>query len=100
MCLIEADDLEGGGVDHSAPLRARTAGLLRLKQSFALRLTHPLMLRQTLKLLQHLSEHPASAALLDRVAAAQAELQDWKSLEQTRGLWLPKPQASLAGLID
>jgi hypothetical protein len=29
-----------------------------------------------------------------------AELQDWKSLLQTRTLWLPAPQGDLAGLID
>jgi hypothetical protein len=29
-----------------------------------------------------------------------AELQDWKSLLQTRTLWLPAPQSDLAGLID
>jgi hypothetical protein len=34
------------------------------------------------------------------VSAVHAELQDWKSLLQTRTLWLPALQGDLAGLID
>jgi hypothetical protein len=59
------------------------------------------MLRQALKLLQHLCVHPVISTLAsDMVAAVHAELQDWKSLLQTRTLWLPALQGDLAGLID
>jgi hypothetical protein len=34
------------------------------------------------------------------VVAVQAELQDWKSLLQTRTLWLEALQGDLVGLID
>jgi|SRR5918994_3099686 len=100
---IEADGLERGGVDHwiPPPLRARTEGLVGVKQLSAVRLEHPLMLRQALKPVQHLCVHPLiSAPGSDMTAAVHAELQDWKSLLQTRTLWLPAPQGDLAGLID
>ena len=58
------------------------------------------MLRQALKLLQQFCEHPALAAASDMAVAKHAELQDWKSLLQTRTLWLPPLQGDLAGLID
>jgi hypothetical protein len=59
------------------------------------------MLRQALKLLQHLCVHPDISALGSEMNTAEhAELQDWKSLVQTRTLWLPGPQGDLAGLID
>src|SRR5262245_14556270 len=77
------------------PLRARTSGLRGLKQSVSVRLAHPLRLRQVLKLLQHLCEHPSKLAAADTLVAAHAELQDWKSFSQTRTLWLPAPQADL-----
>jgi hypothetical protein len=50
---------------------------------------------------QHVCVHPVISALgLDTIAALHAELQDWKSLLQTRTLWLPAPQGFCAGLID
>ena len=58
------------------------------------------MLRQTLKLLQQFCWHPALVAASDMAVAKHAELQDWKSLLQTRTLWLPVLQGDLAGLID
>jgi hypothetical protein len=59
------------------------------------------MLRQALKVVQHPCVHPVISALgLDTIAAEHAELQDWKSLLQTRTLWLPALQGDLAGLID
>ena len=59
------------------------------------------MLRQALNLVQHPCVHPATSAPgSDTVAAVHAELQDWKSLVQTRTLWLPALQGDLAGLID
>jgi hypothetical protein len=92
----------GNGEGHwVAPLRARVEGLKSLKQLSEVRLLHPLMLRQALKLVQHLWVHPAtSACASDMVSAVHAELQDWKSLLQTRTLWLPALQGDLAGLID
>ena len=33
------------------------------------------------------------------LAAEHAELQDWKSLVQTRTLWLPAPQADLGDVM-
>jgi hypothetical protein len=92
-----------GGVDHwiPPPLRARTEGLVSLKQLSEVRLAHPLMLRQTLNLVQHPCVHPVISALgSDTVAAVHAELQDWKSSLQTRTLWLPALQGDLAGLSD
>jgi hypothetical protein len=50
------------------------------------------MLRQALKLVQHLCVHADVSAKADVTAAKHAELQDWKSLLQTRTLWLPAPQ--------
>jgi hypothetical protein len=90
------------GVDHwVAPLRARVEGLKSLKQLSEVRLLHPLMLRQALKVVQHVCVHPVISALgLDTIAALHAELQDWKSLLQTRTLWLPALQGDCAGLID
>ena len=90
------------GVDHwVAPLRARVEGLKSLKQLSDVRLLHPLMLRQALKVVQHVCVHPVISALgLDTIAALHAELQDWKSLLQTRTLWLPALQGDCAGLID
>ena len=91
------------GVDHwiPPPLRARTDGLVSLKQLSDVRLLHPLMLRQTLNLVQHPCVHPVISALgSDTVAAVHAELQDWKSSLQTRTLWLPALQGDLAGLSD
>jgi hypothetical protein len=83
------------------PLRARTEGLVSLKQLSAVRLEHPLMLRQALNLVQHPCVHPVISALgSDMVTAVHAELQDWKSSLQTRTLWLPALQGDLAGLID
>src|SRR4026207_1038023 len=69
----------GGGVDHwVAPLRARVEGLKSLKQLSDVRLLHPLMLRQALKVVQHVCVHPVISALgLDTSAALHAELQDW-----------------------
>ena len=88
------------GVDHW-PLRARTEGLDSLKQLSEVRLAHPLMLRQALNLVQHPCVHPnISAPGSDMLNALHAELQDWKSLPQTRTLWLPALQGDLAGLID
>ena len=91
-----------GRVDHwVAPLRARVEGLKSLKQLSEVRLLHPLMLRQALKVVQHVCVHPVISALgLDTIAALHAELQDWKSLLQTRTLWLPALQGDCAGLID
>jgi len=85
------------GVDHwVAPLRARVEGLKSLKQLSEVRLLHPLMLRQALKVVQHVCVHPVISALgLDTIAALHAELQDWKSLLQTRTLWLPALQGDL-----
>ena len=90
------------GVDHwVAPLRARVEGLKSLKQLSDVRLLHPLMLRQALKVVQHVCVHPVISALgLDTSAALHAELQDWKSLLQTRTLWLPALQGDCAGLSD
>ena len=62
------------GVDHwiPPPLRARTDGLVSLKQLSDVRLLHPLMLRQTLNLVQHPCVHPVISALgSDTVAAVQ-----------------------------
>jgi hypothetical protein len=92
-----------GIADHwiPPPLRARTEGLVSLKQLSEVRLLHPLMLRQALNLVQHPCVHPVISALgSDTVAAVHAELQDWKSSLQTRTLWLPAPQGDCAGLID
>ena len=59
------------------------------------------MLRQALNLVQHPCVHPATSAPgSDTVAAVHAELQDWKSLVQTRTLWLPVLQGDFAGRID
>ena len=74
---------------------------MSVKQLSEARLAHPLMLRQALKLVQHLCVHPdKSAPGSDMVVAVQAELQDWKSLLQTRTLWLPALQGDVVGLID
>jgi hypothetical protein len=83
------------------PLKARRVGLVGLKQLSEVRLAHPLMLRQALKLVQHLCVHPAISAVGSvKASALHAEPQDWKSLLQTRTLWLPAPQGDLAGLSD
>ena len=58
------------------------------------------MLRQALKLLQQFCEHPALEAASDMAVAKHAELQDWKSLLQTRTLWLPVLQGDLAPVSD
>jgi hypothetical protein len=44
--------------------------------------------------------HPDVSARSDTKVLEHAELQDWKSLLQTRTLWLPAPQSDFAGLID
>jgi ATP sulfurylase len=87
--------------DHSA-LRFRIALLVLVGlQSSEVRLAHPLMLRQALKLLQHLCVHPAVSARSETNVPEHAELQDWKSLLQTRTLWLPVSQADLGSrMID
>ena len=102
VILMRTVFARGGGVDHwVAPLRARVEGLKSLKQLSEVRLLHPLMLRQALKVVQHVCVHPVISALgLDTIAALHAELQDWKSLLQTRTLWLPALQGDCAGLID
>ena len=41
-----------------------------------------------------------SAVGSDIITAVHAELQEVKSLLQTRTLWLPAPQADFGGLID
>ena len=64
-------------------LKPRAEGL---KQSVVVRLAHPLMWRQTLKLLQHLCAHPSALATPPALTAEHAELQDWKSFSQTRNL--------------
>jgi hypothetical protein len=59
------------------------------------------MLRQALKLLQHLCAHPSTLAAPPALTVEHAELQDWKSFWQTRKLWLPRPQADLGSrMID
>jgi hypothetical protein len=83
------------------PLTARRVGLVGLKQLSETRLAHPLMLRQALNLVQHPCWHPVISALeSDTSAAVHAELQDWKSLSQTRTLWLPALQTDGVGLVD
>jgi hypothetical protein len=74
---IEADGLERGGEsNHSDPLRARVVVLVGLKQLSAVRLEHPLMLRQALKEVQHLCVHADVSAKADVTAPKHAELQD------------------------
>jgi hypothetical protein len=72
------DALPPSRLDHwtPTPLRARTAGLIGLVQSFEVRLPHPLMLRQVLKLLQHLCLHPSLPAASATAVAEHTELQD------------------------
>jgi hypothetical protein len=56
------------------------------------------MLKQALRLRQHLCWHAMPLAAADKAIEKHAELQDWKSLLQTRTPWLL--QGDLAGLID
>src|SRR5262249_54591484 len=52
------------------PLTARRVGLRGLKQLSEVRLAHPLMLRQALKLVQHLCVHPETSAVGSDKSAA------------------------------
>jgi hypothetical protein len=56
------------------------------------------MLKQALRLIQHLCEHPSPLAAADKAIEKHAELQDWKSLLQTRMPW--SLQGDLAPVSD
>jgi hypothetical protein len=58
------------------------------------------MLRQALNWLQQRVLQPATSAVGSRAVAVHTLLQDWKSLLQTRTLWLPGPQTLGVGASD
>ncbi len=58
---------------------------------------HCLRRRQVLKFVQQRKLQPAMSALGSSAFAVQMALQDWKSLVQTRTLWLPGLQGEGVG---
>ena len=86
---------------HKPDSRSSIGAARTQKQLTDVIVAQPLMLRHVLKLLQHLCVHPVMSAVgFDNTTAVHAELQDWKSLLQTRTLWLPVLHAEGGCLSD